>query len=71
VPPALGEVKDAFQVQDDVSRDRFGVERRACGVPTASRGTANPEAHDLVLRARYQMNLYNEQSLRQAVELLR
>jgi serine/threonine-protein kinase len=66
------EVTDAFAVQDDVARAiASALSVRLAGAPPASsHGTANPEAHDLVLRARYQISLYTEPSLHQAISLL-
>ena len=66
------EVKDAFQVQDDVARAIAAALRVTLGSDQrelADRGTENPEAHDLYLRARYVQAKYTEADLRKSLEL--
>ena len=65
------EIKDAFKVQDEVARSIAGALRLALsdGALAEHSRTNSPEAHDLLLRARYQSNLYNDASLRRAVAL--
>ncbi|GAC1648884.1 MAG: hypothetical protein NVS4B3_05100 [Gemmatimonadaceae bacterium] len=66
------EVNDVFQVQDDVARAIAGALRVTLadrGRRDAERGTANREAHDLYLRARFVQNKYTEADLRQSLAL--
>src|SRR5918993_95084 len=62
------EGRDAFRVQDEIARaiaSALSVQL-AGNARLAVASTQNPEAHDLVLRARYQSNLYTAESLRRA-----
>ena len=66
------EVKDAFQMQDDVARAIASALRVALGSEQGQltvRGTADPEAHDLYLRGRYLLAKYNEPDIRKALVL--
>ena len=63
--------RDAFRVQNEIARAIASALRvqLAGGTAPAQRGTESAEAHDLVLRARYQANLYTAASLARAVAL--
>ncbi|MDB4877966.1 MAG: hypothetical protein JWM41_4412 [Gemmatimonadetes bacterium] len=65
------EVKDAFQVQDDVARAIAGALRVTLGAnqQLATRGTTSAKAHDLYLRARYMQARYTEPDLRKSLDL--
>ena len=68
------EVKEVFQLQDDVARAIAGALRVALGGSggaLAERGTTSSEAHDLYLRGRYLQARYTEPDLRQSLELFR
>ena len=62
---------DVFVVQDSIARtvlDRLRV-RLGAAMVVAHRGTANLEAYDLYLRARYQFNKFDEGPLRESIKL--
>jgi TolB-like protein/Flp pilus assembly protein TadD len=66
------QLKDAFQVQDDVARAiaaSLSVTLGSEQSRLADRGTENPEAHDLYLRGRYVQAKYTEADLRKSLEL--
>jgi TolB-like protein len=65
------EAKDAFAVQDQVARSVASALRLALSgdAIVKRQPTSSPEAHDLVLRGRYQTEQYNGTSLRQAIAL--
>ena len=63
--------KDVFRVQDEIAHaiaSALSVQL-AGNARLAVASTENPEAHDLVLRARYQSNLYTAESLQRAIGL--
>jgi hypothetical protein len=65
------EGKDAFRVQDEIAHAiaaALSVELAGSARPAVA-NTESPEAHDLVLRARYQSNIYTAESLRRAIAL--
>ena len=63
--------RDAFRVQNEIARSIASALRVQLAGTTrpAGPGTESPEAHDLVLRARYQSNMYTAESLERAVAL--
>ena len=63
--------RDAFRVQNEIARASASAVRvqLAASAVSPSRGTESAEAHDLVLRARYQANIYTAASLQRAVAL--
>jgi TolB-like protein/tRNA A-37 threonylcarbamoyl transferase component Bud32 len=66
------EVKDAFQVQDEVARSIAGaLQVTLAGAPRdlADRATTSPAAHDLYLRGRYVQAKYTEADIRKSLEL--
>ena len=62
-----------FLVQDSIARmvlERLRVKLGGAQAPAvAHRGTPNPEAYDLYLRARYQFNKFDEGPLRESIKL--
>jgi eukaryotic-like serine/threonine-protein kinase len=65
------DVKDAWRVPDSVAEAIASAlhVRFAPTAQAAQRRTENSDAHDRVLRARYQANLYTDASLKRAIKL--
>jgi serine/threonine-protein kinase len=63
--------KDVFAVQSELSQAIAAALRVTLTGEQAARviGTANAAAHDLVLRGRYQNDVFTEASIRQAIQL--
>lgn len=65
-----GDVKDAFKVQNDIARAiASALSVSYAGNSQAAPKTVSAEAHDLVLRGKYQLGLYTDSSLHQAIAL--
>ncbi len=63
-----GELKDAFTVQDKIARAiASALSVALAGNTRLVTGTTNTEAHDLVLRGRFEVGRFTDASLRQAV----
>ena len=67
-----GDIEDAFKVQNDIAHAvATALSVTYAGNMPVKPGTANADAHDLVLRGRYQLDLYTDSSFRHAISLFK